>query len=116
MMAALKAHWITALATLGVLFLWFIGIAFIADPDDGRQTVDVVFGTMFGLVGVGLLAGLWGLHTGRLPLWVAHTLIVVGAIAVGAFFWLFLVPLAIALPVLYFGVIRIGLERELRPS
>ena len=67
MMTALKAHWITALATLGVLFLWFIGIAFIADPDDGRQTVDVVFGTMFGLVGVGLLAGLWGLHTGRLP-------------------------------------------------
>jgi hypothetical protein len=116
MMTTLKAHRITALATLGVLFLWFIGIAFIAGFDDSRQTTDVVIGTTFGLVGVGLLAGLWGLRTGRLPLWVAHTLIVVAAIAVGAFFWLFLIPLAIALPVLYFGVIRRGLERELRPS
>jgi hypothetical protein len=101
------------LAVLGVVFLWFIGIAFVADPDDGRETSDVVFGAIFGLVGVGLLAGLWGIRTGRVQLWVAHTLIVVGAVVVGAFFWLFLLPLAIALPVLYFGVIKRGLEREL---
>lgn len=116
MITSVKAHWITALAVVGVVFLLFIGIAFITGPDEGRETADRIIGAIFALIGIGLFAGLWGLRTGRLQLWVAHTLITIGAIVVGAFFWLFLVPLIVALALLYAGVFKRGLERELRLS
>ena len=53
---------------------------------------------------------------GRLKLWVAHTLIIVGAVVTASFFWLLLIPTIIGLTVVYAGVIKRGLERELRPS
>lgn len=116
MITALKAYWITALAIVGVAFLVFIGISFITSPDDGRETADRLIGVIFGLIGLGLLAALWGLRTERFPLRVAHGLIIIGAITVGMFFWLFLVPLIVALAILYAGVYKGGLRRELQPS
>lgn len=116
MITTFKAHWITVLAVLGAAFLLFLGFSFITNPDEGREGLDRVFGAVFGLIGIGLLGGLWGLRTGGLHLWVAHALIIVGAITVGMFFWLFLVPLIVALALLYAGVYKRGLERELRRS
>jgi hypothetical protein len=47
----------------------------------------------------------------------AYTLIVVVALFVGVgFFWLFFIPTILAVVIIFFGVVRGGLVRELRPS
>ena len=48
---------------------------------------------------------------------ISYALIVVGMIVLGVFFfWVVFVPLIVALVVLYAGVFRRGLERELEAS
>ena len=93
----------------------FLAVAIALDSDDstsGRPTGGVVFGVCT----LALLAGLWLLREGRATP-VAYTLIVVAALFPGAgFFWMFLLPTILAFVIIFFGVIRGGLVRELRPS
>jgi len=113
---AVKQHWITALALLTAAFLAFLSIAGFLASDPEYQTEDRVTGVLAALAAAAVIGGLWGLRTGRLRLWVAHTLIVLGSVFTAMFFWLFFVPTIIAATVIYTGVIKRGLERELLPS
>ncbi len=109
-----KNHWLTA-AALGlaaITLLLAVGIALdTEDTASGRTTGGVIFG----ICTLALLAGLWLLRVDRAtPM--AHTLIVVAALVGGVpFFWL-IIPLILAFLIIFFGVIRGGLARELRSS
>jgi hypothetical protein len=111
----IKDHWITVLAGLCTVFVLFLGMALIIGPDQGDEAPDRLVGAAYLLAGFGMLAGLWGLRNGRVKLWVANTLFVIGLIATGLLFWL-IIPLIVALIVLFAGVVRGGLERELSPA
>ena len=59
---------------------------------------------------------MWLLREGR-STWVAYTLIVVVTLFMGiGLFWLFFIPTVLAVVIVFFGVVRGGLVRELRPS
>ena len=113
-MDSVKDHWITALAVLAVVFLLFMSVASLMASDPEYESEDRVTAALAGLFALALIGGLWGVRTGRIKLWVAHTLIVPSVVFVGMFFWLFFVPTIAALALLYAGVIRRGLEAELR--
>ena len=72
----------------------------------------------FGLTaGVALIVALWGLRTSRVEQRVAHALVVVSALVLAIGYWWFVfVPPIIAAAVLYAGVLKQGLARELQPS
>ncbi len=71
----------------------------------------------FMVVGVLLLAGLWWLRTGRFSETVNLSLVGVGLVVFGLFlFWLLFIPTALALIVLWFGIVKRGLVTELRPA
>ena len=116
MIAALKKYWITSLSVLAVGFLVFLSVAGFTASDPDYTTEDRVTGTIAAVGALALAAGLWSLHRGRLRPWLAHILIVPGLIFVGMFFWLFLIPTIVSLIVLYAGVLKRGLQRELAPS
>lgn len=108
-----KEHGNTTAAVLMVAFVTFIAAAIALETDDttsGRTTGGVVFG----LCAVAILVGLWLLREGRATP-VANTLIVIGSLFPGvSFFWMLLLPTALAVVVIYSGVIKGGLARELR--
>jgi len=111
-MKTFRAHWMTALTTIAAGFLAVIGVAFLAGAGEGDRGEFVALG-VGNLVGAAALAGgMWGLRSERFGQRVSHVLIVVGLIAVGLYWWMF-VPAAVALVLLYAGVIRGGLGREL---
>jgi hypothetical protein len=112
----IRHHWITALALVAAAFLVFIGIASFLTSDPEYQDEDRMAGVIAALGAAALLGGLWGLRTGHLKLWIAHTLIVAGALATALFFWLFFIPTIVGLVVIYAGVIKGGLKRELHPD
>lgn len=117
MKTGIKNHWITGLSLLGASFLLLTGTAMIITGGEFNETGVRVFGVFAGLGGLSLLGGLWGLRTGRLKPWVTYALITVGVLVLGAGFWWFVfIPPIIALIVLYAGVIRQGLARELQLS
>jgi hypothetical protein len=63
------------------------------------------------LGGAYLLSGVHSYRSQSLSLPVARTLVVTGAIVLGVGFWWFiLIPAIVAILVIYFGVIRGGLE------
>ena len=108
----LQEHWMTALAVVAAGFLGVIGVAFLAGAGEGDRGEFVALG-IGNLVGAGALGmGLWGLRSGRVGVGAANALVVVGLIGVGLYWWMF-VPAAVALVLLYAGVIRGGLGREL---
>jgi len=114
---AFRNHWITALSVLGAGFLVATGIGMMVSGGEFDETEIRIYGVVGSLGGMALIGGLWGLRGGQLRRWVAHALIVVGFVVLGAGFWWFVfLPPVVALAVLYAGVIRGGLERELRPS
>lgn len=113
-MTVLKNHWITTLSVLAVAFLVWLSIAGLTASDPDYATEDRVAGAIAAVAALALSTGLWSLHRGRLRL--AHGLIVPALLVVGMFFWLFLVPTVVALVVLYAGVVRRGLQRELAPD
>ena len=106
-MGAVKRHWITALSVLAAVFLVFFSVA---SRGSHHRRVVAALGAL------ALVGGLLGLRTERLKLWMAHTLIIVGAVVTASFFWLLWIPTIIGLTVVYAGVIKRGLERELRPA
>lgn len=111
-MKTLRAHWMTALTVVAAGFLAVVGLAFLAGAGEGDRGEFVALG-IGNLVGAAALAaGLWGLRSGRVGHRVSNVLVVVGLIGVGLYWWMF-VPAAVALALLYAGVIRGGLEREL---
>lgn len=111
-MKTLGAHWMTGLAVVAAGFLAVVGVAFLAGAGEGDRAEFVALG-ISNLVGAAALAGgMWGLWSGRVGRRVSNTLVVVGLIAFGLYWWMF-VPAAVALVLLYAGVIRGGLGREL---
>lgn len=114
-MDTLRRHWITGLAVLTAGFLAFVGVALFVDPGEGEHSEFVFWGTMSFLGAAALATGLWGLRSGQIGRLGAHGLVVVGLLVAGMYWWM-LVPAAVAIVLLYAGVVRGGLERELRPA
>lgn len=113
----IKNHWITTLTVFAVAFLWFVSIGVVAGSDGTFEAWRVGYLVGGILAGSAILIGLWGIRSGRLRLWVANTLIVAGLVVFTAGYWWFVfIPPIIALVVLYAGVIRRGLDRELSPA
>lgn len=114
-MTTVKNHWITALSLAVSLLLVAMGIGVLfGDFDSEAWRVAYSAGSILGALAI--VGGLWGLRTGRLRHGVADSLIVVGVVVFGAgYWWLVFVPPVLALLVVYVGVIRNGLERELHP-
>jgi hypothetical protein len=114
-MSTLRQHWITGLAVLTAAFLAFVGMAFFVDPGEGEYREFVFWGTMSLLGAAALATGLWALRSARIGRHGAHALVVVGLLVAAMYWWMFL-PAAVAVLLLYAGVVRGGLARELRPG
>ena len=111
-MQMVRAHWMTALTVVAAGFLVVVGVAFLAGAGEGDRAEFVLLG-ITNLAGAAALAGgMWGLRSGRVAGRVCNVLVVVGLVAFGLYWWVF-VPAAVALVLLYVGVIRGGLGREL---
>jgi hypothetical protein len=116
-METVKDHWVTALTLLGTGFLVVVGIALIVTGGDDNSGEVRAYGVAGLLGALAILAGLQGLRTGRPKPPIAYALIVIGMLVLGiGFFWFVLLPSVLALVVLYAGVFRRGLERELKPT
>lgn len=114
-MGMVRGRWITALTAIAAGFLGVVGVALLVNPGDGDYAEFVVWG-IGSLVGAAALAiGMWGLRSGRIGRRVTSGLVVVGLAVVGMFWWM-VIPAVLALVVLYAGVIRGGLRRELASS
>jgi len=115
-MESVRANWNTGLAVLVGLFLLFLAFALgVSDGSEndlspGAQVLIAVFAV--GVPGLALLGGLWNLRSARYSRTVSYVGIVIGLVATALWFWMLLPPIA-ALVVLWFGVIRGGLAREL---
>ncbi len=91
------------------LLLMTVGIG----VDDGSNTAERLFGAgTMGVATIAFLGGLWGLRSGRLSKGVSYAGIVVGVVGTLIWFWMVIPPI-FALIVLWFGVVRGGLAREL---
>jgi hypothetical protein len=113
----LRHHWITTLALLLGLFLAALAILFAIDDSNPEVSgQEQAFGVVtMGLLAVALLGGLWLLRSGRTNTWVGLGLIAVGSMGGIIWFWM-IVPPIVAVIVLWFGVARSGLVRELAPD
>ncbi len=110
-MEAVRENWITGLAVIVGVFLLFIAVAI--GIDDESTGGERFFGLVsMGVPGLALFSGLWGLRSGRYSRAVSYGAIVIGVGATLVWFWMVIPPIA-ALLVLWFGVIRGGLAREL---
>jgi membrane protease YdiL (CAAX protease family) len=114
-MGKVRARWITALTAIAAGFLAVVGVALLVNPGDGDYAGFVVWGVGSLLGAVALVTGTWGLWSGRIGRRVTSGLLVVGLAVVGLFWWM-IVPAVLALVLLYVGVIRGGLRRELASS
>lgn len=115
-MRGITQYWITGLAVLVGVFLVLMAFGLGADDSDDLSTgVQILLAFLaVGVPGLALLGGLWNLRSGRYSRAVSYGGIVIGLIAAMMWFWLLLPPI-VALVVLWFGVIRRGLARELMP-
>ena len=112
-MTTLKNHRITTLTLFAAAFLVFLGAGVLFGKEQFSAWRVAYF--VGSVVGAGaIVAGVRGLRTGGLGVGPAQALVVVGVVllAVG-YWWLMFVSPVIALVVVYAGVIRHGLEREL---
>lgn len=116
--ASMKQYWLTAISVvIGVLLvvLPILGGLF-GDEEDESGAVLILQGFIV-VVGFLLLAGVWWLRTGRFSQTVCLSLIGVGLAVFGAFFfWLLFIPTALALIVIWFGIVKRGLVTELGPA
>ena len=112
-MDRIKRHWLTGLAAVLGLFLLFLSIAIAVESDPETSGGERAFGVIVDAVlGLSLLGGLWLLRRGGSHRSVALGAVVVGLLGGVIWFWMILPPV-IALVVLWFGIIRGGLVREL---
>ena len=107
----------TTLAVVLGLFLASLAILFAIDDSNPEVSgQEQAFGVVtMGLLAVALLGGLWFLRSGRTNTWVGLGLIAVGSMGGIVWFWM-IVPPIVAVIVLWFGVARGGLIRELAPD
>ncbi len=116
--ASMKQYWLTAISVLigaQLVVLPILGGLF-GDEEDDSGAVLILQGLMV-VVGFLMLAGVWWLRNGRFSETVDLSLIGVGLVVFGVFFfWILLVPTALALIVLWFGVVKRGLVTELNPT
>jgi len=114
----MKQYWLTAISVLvGALLvvLPILGALFGDSEDDGAPSAVLI--VLIIVVGVLMLAGLWWLREGRFSEAFCLSLVGVGLVNFGVFFfWLLLIPTALALIVIWFGIIKGGLITELRPA
>lgn len=112
----MKRYWLTIIsAIIGALLVIFpiLGGLFGEDEDEPAAVLIVSLIVIGGL----LLAGLWWLRTGRFSASVCLTLVGIGLVTFGFFFfWLLLIPTALALVVFWFGIVKRGLVTELRSA
>ena len=110
----LRQYWITTLVILLGLFLAFLAFFFATDDSNPEVSAqEQAFGVVtMGLLAVALFGGLWLLRSGRVNTRVGLVLVVVGSIGGIIWFWTILPPI-VALIILWFGVARGGLVREL---
>ncbi len=110
-MDAVRENWITGVSMLVGLFLLLMTVGI--GVDDGSNTAERFFGVgTMGVATIAFLGGLWGLRSGRLSKVVSNAGIVVGVVGTVIWFWMVIPPI-FALVVLWFGVVRGGLAREL---
>ncbi len=114
----MKQYWLTAISVLigaQLVVLLILGGLF-GDEEDDSGAVLILQGLMV-VVGFLMLAGVWWLRNGRFSETVDLSLIGVGLVVFGVFFfWILLVPTALALIVLWFGIVKRGLVTELNPT
>ena len=109
----MKRHWLTGLTVILGVFLLFLAFAFGFEDDPATSGQERAFGVVVNAVlGLALLGGFWFLRSGRLPTSVSLGVIVVGLFGGLIWFWM-VFPLTVALVVLWFGVVKGGLVREL---
>ncbi len=120
--ASIKEYRLTAFSVLAgasLVVLPILGGLFSASRGRGagEGVSRVVAIPSFMVVGVLLLAGLWWLRTGRFSETVNLSLVGFGLVVFGLYlFWLLLIPTALALFVLWHGIVKRGLVTELRPA
>ena len=114
----MKRYWLTSISVLIGSLLVVLPIlgGLFGDSDENRDTAVVLIPLLI-VVGILMLAGLWWLREGRFTDTVCLSLIGIGLVFFGAFFfWLLLIPTALALVVLWFGIVKRGLVTELRQA
>lgn len=111
----MRRFWLTAIAVLvgGSLVAGAISGFIVEDPPTVVRWVVI---PLFLVLGVAVLTGVWGLRSGRFSDTVSLSLVGVGSVVWGvAFFWMLLIPTALALLLIWFGIVKRGLVTELRP-
>jgi hypothetical protein len=112
----MKRHWLTIVSGLIAAFSVVLAISVLLFDTGDTSTGDVVLLWLLILIGALMLAGLRWLRVGRFSETVCLSLVGVGLVAFGAmWYWMLFVPTAVALIVLWFGIVKRGLVVELRP-
>ncbi len=114
----MKKYWLTAISILaGGLLVVSSTLGPIFGDWEGSAIGNAVAIALLLSAGVALLAGLWWLRESRFSDSVCLTLVGIGMVIFGVFFfWLLLIPTVLALIVLWFGIVKRGLVTELRPA
>ena len=100
---------------VGVLSV-VLAVSVLLFNDDDTSTGYAILLSLLILIGALMLAGLWWLREGRFSETVCLSLVGVGLVAFGAlWYWMLYIPTAVALIVMWFGIVKRGLVMELRP-
>lgn len=116
-MSALKNHWISGLSLVAVVFMLTTGAAMTITGGEFSETEVRVYGVAAVSGGLVALVGLWGLRYDYLGSGLAQAMIAAGMVVLAVGYWWFVfVPPVVAAAVLWAGVVRNGLTRELHPA
>lgn len=112
-MEIVKRYWLTGLAVILGAFLLFLAVAIAFESEPETSGPEKAFGVIVNAVlGLSLLGGLWFLRSGRFSTRVCVVAIMVGLVGGVVWFWM-VIPLIVSAVVLWFGVVKGGLVREL---
>lgn len=116
-MTALRNHWITWLSLVAAAFMLVTGTAMLITGGEFDEAEVRTIGAFAVVGGLLTLAGLGGLRTGRASARLSHAMIVAAMLILAIGYWWFVfVPPLVALAVIWAGVFRQGLSRELHPA
>ena len=112
----MKQYWITTLTVfIGAAMVILAILAMLFGEDMSGVAVNVLLALLM-VMGALTLVGVVNLRRGHSGDVLSLSLIGVGVAAFGlAWFWMLFIPSALALVVLWFGIVKGGLVRELRP-
>lgn len=115
-MAAVRDHWITGLSLVGAVFMLATGTGMVVSGGEFDETGVRIYGAAAITGGLLVLGGLWGLRQSSVQPRRAQGLIVAGMVVLaGVYWWFVFVPPVFALVVVWVGVVKKGLVRELSP-